>query len=51
MVINNKIERLNMENWKLDASFFSLVSTKEVSNPISYGPEDEACCNDCGCEN
>ena len=51
MVINNKIERLNMDNWKLDDSFFSLISTKEVSNPISYGPEDEACCNDCGCEN
>jgi hypothetical protein len=51
MVTNNKIERLNMDNWKLDSSFFSLVSTKDVSNPISYEPEDEACCDDCRCKN
>ncbi len=48
MVINNKMERL-MDKWQLDDSFFSLVSTKETSSARSYGPEDEACCSDCGC--
>lgn len=50
MVAYNKVKRLNMDKWKLDDSFFRLISTKDTSSARSYGPEDEACCSECECK-